>query len=208
MLTCRSKHRPVSAAQVRAFSPTQPELGSVYPILRNVTIDKTARRSGLASRLRRDVPFFLIAAAVIALDQLTKSVVRGNLAIGQSWPNESWLVKITHVTNTGAAFGILQGQGAFLTVTAFVGMAAIVFYYAFPPLEHGLLRAALGLQLGGAIGNLIDRLRFGEVTDFIQFPHYPAFNVADSSISIGLVVIVAFFALSETRKPEVQTNDG
>ena len=159
-------------------------------------------------RARQDAVFFLVAALVVTLDQLTKAVVRHNLVLGESWPNEHWLVKITHITNSGAAFGILQGQGAFLTVTAFVGMAAIGFYYAFPPLEHGLLRAALGLQLGGAIGNLIDRLRFGEVTDFIQFPHYPAFNVADSSISIGLLVIVGFFALSETRKPEVQTNDG
>ena len=167
---------------------------------------KTPR--GIRGRVRKDALFFFIAGLVIVLDQITKALVRHNLVLGDSWPSDRWLVKITHVTNSGAAFGILQGQGAFLTVTAFFGMAAIVFYYAFPPLEHGLLRAALGLQLGGAIGNLIDRLRFGEVTDFIQFPHYPAFNVADSSISIGLIVIVGFFALNEARKPEVQTNDG
>ena len=112
-----------------------------------------------------------------------------------------------YTTNTGAAFGMLQGQDIFLTVTAVIGMAAIVFYYAFPPLEHGILRAALGLQLGGAIGNLVDRVRFGEVTDFIHFPHYPAFNVADSSISVGLVVIIAFFVLTEGRRTEAQTND-
>ena len=121
--------------------------------------------------------------------------MRNNLAIGESWPNDDWLVKITHVTNTGAAFGILQGQGVFLTMTAVVAIAAIVFYYAFPPLEHGLLRIALGLQLGGAVGNLLDRVRFGEVTDFFHFPHYPAFNIADSSIVIGLFVIVGFFIL-------------
>jgi signal peptidase II len=150
-------------------------------------------------RLRRDAPFFLIAVIVIALDQLTKSLVRGGLAVGESWPDEDWLVKVKHITNTGAAFGILQGQGLFLTVTAFVGLAAIFFYYTYPPFEHGLLRAALALQLGGAIGNLSDRLRFGEVTDFIKFPHYPAFNVADSSIVIGLVVIVAFLLLRERQ---------
>jgi signal peptidase II len=172
------------------------------------TLPSVAVWQRLRGRIRQDAVFFLVAALVIALDQLTKALVRHNLGFGESWPDERWLVKVTHITNSGAAFGILQGQGAFLTVTAFVGMAAIVFYYAFPPLEHGLLRAALGLQLGGAIGNLIDRLRFGEVTDFIQFPHYPAFNVADSSISVGLIVIVAFFALSEARKPEVQANDG
>src|SRR5512144_691934 len=101
------------------------------------------------ARVKRDAPFFLIAVAVLFFDQVTKSVIRNGLALGESWPNDGWLVKITHVTNTGAAFGILQGQGFFLTITAFVGMGAIVFYYAFPPLEHGLLRIALGLQLGG-----------------------------------------------------------
>lgn len=156
------------------------------------------------ARTRRDAPFFLIAVAILVFDQVTKSIIRNGLALGESWPDDDWLVKITHVTNTGAAFGILQGQGFFLTITAFVGMGAIVFYYAFPPLEHGLLRLALGLQLGGAIGNLMDRLRFGEVTDFISFPHYPAFNVADSSIVIGLCIIVGFFLLNEGKTQEAK----
>jgi signal peptidase II len=153
----------------------------------------------VAARLKRDLPFFLLAAAVFGLDQLTKSIVRNGLALGESWPDEDWLVKITHVTNTGAAFGILQGQGVFLTVTAFFALGAIIFYYAFPPLEHGLLRLALGLQLGGALGNLVDRLRFGEVTDMFHFPHYPAFNIADSSIVVGLVVIIGFFLFFSDR---------
>ncbi|MPZ49383.1 MAG: signal peptidase II [Dehalococcoidia bacterium] len=160
--------------------------------------------SPIIRRLRRDLPFFAVALGVLALDQLTKSLVRNGLAIGESWPSESWLVKITHVTNSGAAFGILQGQGVFLTITAFVAIGAIAFYYAFPPLEHGLLRLALGLQLGGAVGNLLDRLRFGEVTDMFHFPHYPAFNIADSSIVVGLVAIGAFllFGPALTGKPK------
>ena len=149
----------------------------------------------IGRRAVHDLPFFLVAGAVYGLDQLTKALVRNGLALGESWPSETWLVKITHITNSGAAFGILQGQGVFLTVTAFVAIAAIFFYYAFPPLEHGLLRFALGLQLGGAIGNLTDRLRFGAVTDMFHFPHYPAFNVADSSIVVGLVLVVGFFVL-------------
>ena len=165
-------------------------------------------RRGFAFRVRRDAPFFMIAAAVVFFDQLTKSVIRNNLALGESWPNEDWLVKITHVTNTGAAFGILQGQGFFLTLTAFVGMGAIAFYYAFPPLEHGLLRLALGLQLGGAIGNLLDRLRHGEVTDFINFPHYPAFNVADSCIVVGLFIIIGFFVMNEGHVSEAKRDAG
>jgi len=164
--------------------------------------EQTTATNAIVRRLRRDAPFFVVAVGVVLLDQLTKSVVRNGLAIGESWPSGDWLVKITHVTNSGAAFGILQGQGVFLTLTAVVAIAAIFFYYAFPPLEHGLLRIALGLQLGGAIGNLSDRIRYGEVTDFFHFPHYPAFNIADSSIVVGLFVIVGFFLLRGDGPPE------
>jgi signal peptidase II len=160
----------------------------------------------LARRARRDAPFFLVAATVFVLDQATKAIIRDWLAIGESWPSEGWLVKLTHVTNTGAAFGILQGQGLFLTITAVIAIGAIVFYYAYPPLEHGLMRVAMGLLLGGAFGNLLDRLRFGEVTDFIDFPRYPEFNVADSSIVIGLVIIGGFFVLSERALREKPTD--
>jgi signal peptidase II len=151
----------------------------------------------LVRRARRDAPFFVVAGAVFLLDQLTKTIIRDWLAVGESWPSEDWLIKLTHVTNSGAAFGILQGQGLFLTVTAVIAIGAIVFYYAYPPLEHGLMRVAMGLLLGGAFGNLLDRVRFGEVTDFVDFPRYPEFNVADSSIVIGLIIIGGFFLLSD-----------
>ncbi len=170
--------------------------------------DEDTRLAGsINRRVLRDAPFFLIAVAVFVLDQATKAVVRGNLSLGESWPSDDWLVKITHVTNSGAAFGILQGQGMFLIVTAVLAIGAIVFYYACPPLEHGLLRLALGLQLGGAGGNLLDRVRFGEVTDFIDFPRYPSFNIADSSIVIGLAVLIGFFVLSENRKTSEADDD-
>lgn len=149
------------------------------------------------ARARADVPFFVLAAFIIVLDQVTKQVVRSNLALGESWPERDWVLRITHVTNSGAAFGILQGQTPFLIVTTFLGLAAILLYYFYPPMEHGFLRFILGLQLGGALGNLIDRVRLGEVTDFIDFRFWPAFNVADSSISIGVVGVLLFFVLYE-----------
>ena len=170
--------------------------------------DRPARP--IARRVLQDSPFFLIAFGVFFFDQLTKSIVRNNLALGESWPSDDWLVRITHVTNSGAAFGILQGQGLFLTVTAVIAIGAIIFYYGFPPFEHGLLRLALGLQLGGAAGNLIDRVRFGHVTDMFHFPHYPAFNIADSSIVVGLFVLLGFFILNEKFQqdsPEGATSD-
>ena len=173
-------------------------------------VQQSGSAGSLSRRIRRDLQFFGLALSVFVFDLITKSIVRANLALGESWPDEDWLVKFTHVTNSGAAFGILQGQGLFLIVTAFIAIGAIAFYYLFPPLEHGLLRIALGLQLGGATGNLLDRLRFGEVTDFVDFPRYPEFNVADSSIVIGLVIIGAFFLLSETGRlgPAKEGTDG
>jgi signal peptidase II len=154
-------------------------------------------------RLRNDLVFFVIAGLVVALDQVTKHLVRTNLALGESVPEEGPL-RITHVTNTGAAFGILQGQTLFLMVTTFFGLAAILLYYLYPPMEHGILRLALGLQLGGATGNLADRVRLGKVTDFIDVGPWPAFNVADSSIVVGVAIIIGFFLLAESRQRRAQ----
>jgi signal peptidase II len=161
---------------------------------------------------RRDVTFFFIAAAVFALDQLTKAIIRAKLDPGEAWPHRDWFLNIINISNSGAAFGMLQGQTVFLVVTSVVGVAAIVLYYLYPPMEHGLLRVALGLQLGGAAGNLLDRIRTGEVTDFINFNFWPAFNVADASISIGVVAILWFFLVLEgdrlRRPPEADTSSG
>lgn len=154
-------------------------------------------RSSIRSRLWRDAPFFLIAVTIVALDQLTKVIVRRSLDLHESWPDEDWILNIVNTKNSGAAFGILQGETTFLVVTSVIGLAAILVYYLFPPLEHGLLRVALALQLGGACGNLIDRVRTGEVTDFVNFQFWPAFNVADASISIGVATILWFFFVVE-----------
>jgi len=156
------------------------------------------RATPLRLRWRRDLFFFSTAAAVLALDQLTKHVVRATLERGETFP-ESWPVRFVHVTNTGAAFGILQEQNAFLVITTVIGVAAILVYYWYPPFEHAIMTAAVGMLLGGAIGNLSDRLRLGEVTDFIDFPHYPAFNVADSSIVVGVALLVILFLLGRPR---------
>jgi signal peptidase II len=157
----------------------------------------------LRLRLRNDLVFFVLAGLVIVLDQLTKYLVRANLALGESVPEEGPL-RITYVTNTGAAFGILQGQTLFLVVTTFFGLAAILLYYLYPPMEHGVLRLALGLQLGGAVGNLADRVRVGRVTDFIDVGPWPAFNVADSSILVGVFIIIGFFLLAERAQRDAR----
>jgi signal peptidase II len=185
--TLVSEHAPVTERE-----PVTPEAPPAP--------DAEPPRPPLAPRLRRDAGFFFIAITVVLLDQVTKAIVRQNLDLGEAWPDPDWILNIVYVTNSGAAFGILQGQTLFLVVTSLVGVAAIMLYYLYPPLEHGLLRAALGLQLGGAAGNLIDRVRFGEVTDFINFSFWPAFNVSDASISIGVVTILWFFLTMESER--------
>ena len=171
-----------------------------------IETDKPIPRSHnwLLVRLRRDAPFFFVVATIFALDQFTKYLIRSRLTLGEAFPSDS-PVQLIHVTNSGAAFGMLQGQTLFLTVTTLLGLVAIMLYYLYPPMEHGVLRIALGLQLGGAVGNLADRIRVGEVTDFIKFPHWPAFNVADSAISVGVVAIVAFLTLNDTIWREKST---
>lgn len=145
---------------------------------------------------RRAVPFRWFATVVlttVALDQLTKHLVIGWLAPGERWPGAGaaiarWFT-FTHVHNTGMAFGLGQGRSAWFAVVASVVVVGLAVYQSHLPAEARLLRLAIGLQVGGAIGNLIDRLRHGYVTDFFDFQVFPVFNVADSAISIGVAVL-------------------
>ena len=140
----------------------------------------------------RDPLLFLALVAALGLDQLTKWVITSNMAWGQSIPEEGFF-RITHVHNTGSAFGLFQGHGMILTVIAFVAVAAMIWLYRSSPMPSLLMRAALGLQMGGAIGNLIDRLRLGYVVDFIDVGPWPVFNVADSSVVVGIAILAWYF---------------
>lgn len=168
--------------------------------------DATAREPlttrGPRLRARRgDAWFLLLAALVVGLDQFMKWFIRQTVDRGDAWPGD-WPVKIVHITNSGAAFGILQGAGPLLAVTSVVGMAAILIYLFNPGFAHPLMRLGLAFMLGGAVGNLIDRVSSGEVVDFIKFPHWPAFNVADSSITIGVMLLL----WAMTREPATVQN--
>jgi signal peptidase II len=138
---------------------------------------------------------FTIAVAIVVLDQWTKGLVRANIPFGSSWLPESlaWLspyARFVHWSNTGAAFGIFQQGGMVFTVLAFIVIVLILFYYPHVEQADWSLRLAMSMQLGGAIGNLIDRLTLGHVVDFISVGNFPVFNVADASISIGAVVLL------------------
>jgi 23S rRNA pseudouridine1911/1915/1917 synthase len=137
---------------------------------------------------RRSVILFLIAFLVVATDQLSKIWIRSNLLVGQSLPKAGFF-RLTHVQNTGAAFGLFYGQSLPLTIVGLVGIVILLLYVfflrqRFPLLDNRLINSALGLVLGGTIGNLIDRLRFGYITDFIDIGIWPTFNIADSAITV------------------------
>ncbi len=160
-------------------------------------MDETSARAtaatpgvGFTAR-RRLAPFLVVASAVLVADQATKAAVRGWLAVGESWPAGDGLLRISHVENSGAAFGILQGAAPFLLVTTAVGVIVVAAYLFFVPVRSRWITTALALILGGATGNLIDRVSQGSVTDFIDPTHYPAFNIADSAIVVGAIAIAA-----------------
>jgi len=146
---------------------------------------------------RDSLPFLVLAgivAVVVSLDQISKAWVMAWLPEGHWWSpwsgDTAEIFRITHVTNSGAAFGLFPNQGNFFILVAIIVVIAIVFYYRRLPAEDWLIRVSLGLQLGGAIGNLIDRLRFGYVIDFIDISFWPVFNLADASITVGVLLII------------------
>jgi signal peptidase II len=137
----------------------------------------------------RDGWFLLVTLVIIATDQVVKRIIRETVDRGDSH-TVIWPLEIVHFTNTGAAFGVLQGAGPLLVMTSVFGMAAIVVFLFNPSFAHPLMRLGLALMLGGAVGNLIDRVKDGEVVDFIKVPNFPAFNVADSAITIGVLLLI------------------
>ena len=143
-----------------------------------------------AERARRFWLFGGVALAVLLADQVTKALVRAWLAEREFWPSDFELIRIAHVENSGAAFGILQGAGFFLVVTSIVGVAAVLLFLRAAPAHDHAYTAALALVLGGAVGNLLDRLFRGSVTDFIDPIRYPAFNIADSAIVLGVFALI------------------
>ncbi len=149
--------------------------------------------------------FFTTALLLVAADQLSKFWIRSNLATGESL-FEVGFFRLTRVHNTGAAFGLFQGQSFLLTIIASVGVIALLlyalfFHHRFPFLENRLGKLALGLVLGGTVGNLIDRIYFGYVTDFIDFNFWPAFNIADSAIVVGTILLAyALISLARARE--------
>ncbi|HVO11566.1 MAG TPA: signal peptidase II [Vicinamibacteria bacterium] len=149
--------------------------------------------------MKRLLPSLLVIAAVVGLDQACKALVAHALELHQSVPLVDGLLSLSHVRNRGAAFGLLSDwdlphQSILLSVLSVAALAAIAVYFLRLPASAQLPRAALALVLGGAVGNLVDRVRLGYVIDFVHVywrsHQWPDFNVADSAITIGVTLLV------------------
>jgi signal peptidase II len=143
------------------------------------------------------------ALPIYAADQVTKAVVAANLAVGERVQVIGDLVQIWHARNSGAAFSLFRGElWLFLTVT--VAALVMIAYFHVSLRGRGLwLQAVLGMILAGALGNLTDRLRQGEVVDFVSVGigdlRWPTFNVADSAVVVGILILVAYLTLADRR---------
>ncbi len=141
----------------------------------------------------------LVVAFIIVSDQLTKAFIVDWLKPQGSVSIIGDLLRLTFVTNTGVAFGMLTGIPYVLMVPIVILIGVIIFYLVKTLGQSFLLTLALTLELGGALGNLIDRVRLGYVVDFVKFPYWPAFNVADSCVVIGAIGL-AFILFWQDRK--------
>lgn len=146
----------------------------------------------------------LVAGFVILLDQVTKALVRANLVFGASFtPFEvAPFFRFVHWQNTGAAFGMFQGGGVVFGILAAIVSILIIVYFPRIPSQHVIMRIAIAMQMGGALGNLIDRIKFGPVTDFIAVGMFPVFNIADASITVGVALLLLSLWVLERHEKE------
>lgn len=149
--------------------------------------------------------FFFIVAATFLVDQLSKAAVQMLMYQGESIPVAPPVFYLTFIMNPGAAFGLLAYQTTlFVTVTVLL-VAGVLLGYKKIPTGRPLLRYGLGLVVGGALGNLVDRLRYGRVVDFLDFRVWPVFNLADTAIVIGACFLVWELLKDTGKKTEKDT---
>lgn len=154
----------------------------------------------MKKRLQDYLFLFLVAGAIILVDQLTKNWVRQNLNIGEIYRPDLWITDYARIffwKNTGAAFGIFQKFGIVFSVLSFIVSGFIIYYFVQIPRKDWLIRLAMAMLLAGAVGNLIDRLADGYVTDFISIGSFPVFNIADSSITVGVILLFIGMGIQE-----------
>lgn len=152
------------------------------------------------------IKLIIVAGIVLFLDQVTKIIVLKYMPLYHSIPVVNSFFSLTHIHNPGGAFGFLAGQSPVVrklvfVVISFLALCLIFYFYKITPRNYSMLATALALIFGGAAGNLVDRIRFGKVVDFLDFYvgnlHWPAFNIADSAISIGMCILLFHILLKK-----------
>jgi signal peptidase II len=155
---------------------------------------------------KRYVTFLIVGAGIILVDQVTKGLVIGRFSLCETLEVIPGFFNLTYVRNTGGAFGVLAGEASWYRTGLFFAISCValgIIFYLYTRIPPGKpwLDAALAITFGGALGNLIDRLRLGEVVDFLDFHigtlHWPAFNVADSAISVGVGIFCFYFVFKK-----------
>ena len=144
-----------------------------------------------------------ISGIIIIVDQVTKLLVRTYLPVNGIWAPWEWMlpyVRLFRTQNTGVAFGMFQGANLLVAILAVIISLAIIIYFPRVPKTDWTLRVALSMQLAGAMGNLLDRIFVGQVTDFISVGNFAVFNIADSSITIGVIVLLVGVWLQERKQ--------
>jgi signal peptidase II len=155
----------------------------------------TAERS-LGASVAQWIALGAVALAAIVADQLTKQVIARTLAIGES-VDVAGPFSIHHVENSGIAFGLFASRTTLVIAVTAVAVALMIGFFARSGGRHPLLPVALGLVLGGSVSNLVDRVRLGHVTDFLDFSAWPAFNLADTFIVVGVALVFATLVLAD-----------
>jgi lipoprotein signal peptidase len=161
----------------------------------------------MSSKLKARLPYIFLVVATLLLDRWTKSLIQARFELNDTVSVIDGFFNITYVRNTGVAFGIFSSVSSpakALLLSLFTAIAAVVVvvYSIRSPVRNRLLQVALGFILGGALGNLYDRMTYGYVIDFLEFYyrgyHWPSFNVADSAISTGVVLLAVEIIRNET----------
>ena len=133
---------------------------------------------------------FSIAILIVILDQFTKFLIKNNLQSNESIPIIKNIFHLTYVANTGSAFGLFKGMNLFFILFSIIVIFVIFYYLKQIKKKDRLMLFSLGLLLGGTIGNLIDRIAYGSVIDFIDFRVWPVFNIADSAVTISVILLI------------------
>lgn len=151
-----------------------------------------------------------VAAGAVAIDQVTKAIATEGLgrdADSHRFELLGSLLAFEYIENTGAAFGVLEGRGVILTLIAGAIVTALVWTYVRAGRSSPVLAASLGLLVGGALGNIIDRVRLGYVVDFVAVGVWPKFNAADSAVTIGVLMLAWIMARDDQRAHDAQTDN-